>query len=68
MLPSVQTTGWFRQRNLAGHSSLSVDPSTEVVVYLLVTLAVHPSKLPRRAVEFLARRYLAHCVGEGPPN
>jgi len=66
--PSADTTGWFRERNLAGQHSHSTEPPIEAVVYALVTLAVHPSKLPPKAAEYLAQRFLAHCVGDGPPN
>lgn len=68
MHPSIVTTGWFRQRNLAGRRPLSKEPSNEAVVYALVTLAVRPSELPEKAAEYVARNYLAHCVSEGPPN
>jgi hypothetical protein len=60
------TTVWFRARNLAAGQGRTQKPlPPEAVVYLLVTLAVHPDELPVWAVELLATRYLAHCTGTG---
>lgn len=66
MYPSaIDTAGWLQQRNLAAGRFRSVeDLPREVVIYLLVTLAVHPERLPDPVVAFLAERFLGHCVGE----
>ena len=63
MHTSAQTRTWLRRRNLPVVESPDVpeDLPREVVVYLLVTLALRPHRVPPEAVAFLATRYLDHC-------
>lgn len=64
MSPSaIDTAGWLRQRNLAAGRFRSVEEMPpEVAIYLLVTLAVHPERLPDSVVAFLAERFLGHST------
>jgi len=64
MYPSADAH-WFQRQNLVKTEDQgSRDLSSEVVAYLLVTLAVRPDRLPDGTVALLASRYLGHCVGE----
>ena len=58
----LATHTWFQSRNLTEDSTdLAVDdPSREVLIYLLVTLAVHPERVPADVTVFLAERFFSH--------
>ena len=51
------TTGWLQRCNFAGERIHSVEElPREVVIYLYVTWAVHPERLPSYVCEYLAVR------------
>jgi hypothetical protein len=58
--PATQT--WFQSRNLTDDSldQAVKDPSREVLIYLLVTLAVHPERVPADVTAYLAERFFGH--------
>ena len=58
----LATQTWFQSRNLTDDSrELAVeDPSREVLIYLLVTLAVHPERVPADVTAYLAERFFGH--------
>ena len=51
------TGGWLQQRNFAGRFRSVEDLSQEAFIYLLVTLVVHPDRLPSEALTILAERF-----------
>jgi len=56
-------TGWFQERNLTFRPPrVREELPSEVVIYLLVTAATRPEKLPPAVLDFLATRYFSHCV------
>lgn len=63
MHPATQT--WFQSRNLteSGPEQVAQDPSREVLIYLLVTLAVRPERVPTEVAAYLAVRFFAHAGG-----
>ena len=64
MHPATQT--WFQSRNLTEPSREPAvgDPSREVLIYLLVTLAVHPERVPADVTVYLTERFFGYAVGE----
>jgi hypothetical protein len=62
MHPSVETTTWFRQRNLGAgrHLAPGNELPREVEIYLLVTFALRPHVLPVEVRAFLAVQYFGH--------
>jgi hypothetical protein len=59
---SAETTRWLRRRNLpVAEGDVREELPREVVIYLLVTLALRPHRVPPEAAAFLATEYLGHC-------
>lgn len=62
---STITSGWLKRCNLAVPGRMGRDVPREVMIYLVVTYAKHPTRLPAEIASFVASCIVAQdAIGE----